>query len=96
VLVMANGSARRGEESPGGADGRAPGFDARVEEALTRCDGVALRSLDAGLGAALLASGICQLRTLAPLLEHGAWTARLLYAGHPFGVRYWVAVLARG
>ena len=96
VLVLANGSARRGEESPGGADDRAPAFDAGVEKALTDCDGAALRCLDAELGAALMASGTCRLREVGRLLEHGAWTARVLYSGDPFGVQYWVAVLARG
>jgi hypothetical protein len=96
VLVMANGSARRGEESPGGADDRAPEFDARVEKALSDCDRAALRSLDAGLGAALLASGTCELRELGSLLEHGRWSARLLYSDDPYGVQYWVAVLSCG
>jgi hypothetical protein len=94
VLLMANGSARRRATSPGGADDRAPEFDDRVEKALSGCDGTALRALDAGLGAALLASGTCQLRQLGSLLEHGSWSARMLYSGDPFGVQYWVAALA--
>ena len=96
VLVMANGTARRGAESPGGTDDRAPEFDARVEKALTDCDGAALRSLDPGLGTALMASGTSRLRELGSLLEHGSWTARLLHSGDPFGVQYWVAVLTGG
>ena len=96
VLVVANGTARRGAESPGGPDDRALEFDVRVEKALTDCDGAALRSLDPGLGAALLASGTSPLRELGALLEHGSWSARLLYSGDPFGVQYWVAVLAGG
>ena len=96
VLVMANGSARRGEQSPGGADDRAPEFDDRVEKALIGCDGAALQSLDAGLGTALLASGTRPLRQVGTLLEHGTWSARLLYSGDPFGVQYWVAVLVCG
>ena len=96
VLVMANGSARRGEESPGGADDRAPEFDDRVEKALVGCDGVGLQSLDADLGDALLASGARPLQQLGSLLERGSWSARLLYSGDPFGVQYWVAALAGG
>jgi hypothetical protein len=93
VLVLANGSARRGEHSPGGADDRAAGFDDRVEKALIDCDGAALGSLDAGLGADLMASGTYRLRELGSLLENGDWSARLLYSDDPFGVQYWVAVL---
>jgi hypothetical protein len=96
VLVMANGTARRGERSPGGADGRAPEFDERVEKALIGCDSVGLQSLDAELGGALLASGTRTLQDLGSLLEQGSWSARLLYSGDPFGVQYWVAAFADG
>ena len=96
VLVMANGTARRSEQSPGGADERAVEHDDLVEKALAGCDGAALRCLDADLRAALLASGTRALGELGALLEHGARTGRLLYSGDPFGVQYWVAVLACG
>jgi hypothetical protein len=65
-----------------------------VEKALVSCDGAALCSLDTDLGAALLASGTSQLREVGSLLEHGDWTARVLYSGDPFGVQYWVVLLA--
>jgi hypothetical protein len=93
--VLANGTARRSDEAPGGLDPRAADFDRDLEAALTSCDGEALRGLDTGLGEALLASGMRQLRRLGALLSTGGWAARTLYAGDPHGVQYWVVVLSR-
>lgn len=58
VLVMGDGSARRTEAAPGYVDPRAEPFDAAVAAALAAGDAAALRDLDAGLGADLLAAGV--------------------------------------
>jgi len=86
VLVVANGSACRGEKAPGHLDERSFGFDEALGAALAAGDVAALRSLDADLGAELLASGIPALQGL----PERAWQSTIDWAGDPFGVQYWV------
>ena len=86
VLVVANGSACRGEKAPGHLDERSFGFDEALGAALATGDVAALRKLDAGLGAELLATGIPALQGL----PEQAWQSRIDWAGDPFGVQYWV------
>ena len=88
-LVVANGSAARGEKAPGHLDERALGFDAAVEDALRAPDPAALRSLDEDLAAELWVGHTAGLRALGDLLA-GAGPAEVDYADDPFGVRYWV------
>jgi hypothetical protein len=90
LLVLANGSARRGEKAPGHLDPRSFGFDERVETALAEGDPAGLATLDPELGHDLLAVGVEPLRQLGAA-QHRVETANLLYAGDPYGVRYWVA-----
>ena len=89
VLVVANGSARRGEKAPGYLDERAFMFDAALGEALRGPDPDALARLDVVLAAALLAGNAAGLRTLGGILtpEH---RASVDYDAEPFGVQYWV------
>jgi hypothetical protein len=91
MLVVANGSARRGEKAPGHLDDRAFGFDAAIGAALTGGDPQALAGIDEGLGEELLAAGLPALRTLASLEEVEAKT---WYDADPFGVQYWVVTWA--
>ncbi|MCW2765606.1 MAG: hypothetical protein JWO11_1565 [Nocardioides sp.] len=88
-LVVANGSARRGEKAPGHLDERAAGFDERLGRALRGPDLEALAGLDEGLGAELLVGNTTGLRELGGLLtaEHRAMVD---YDDDPFGVQYWV------
>jgi hypothetical protein len=89
LLVVADGSARRGEKAPGHLDERASGFDAAVDSALRHGDPAALRALDPQLGADLLAAGVPALRALGHAVER-VDRAEVDYAGDPFGVHYWV------
>ncbi|MBD8868347.1 hypothetical protein IE331_01815 [Nocardioides sp. MJB4] len=89
VLVVADGSARRGEKAPGHLDERSFAFDAAVEEALMLADSAALESLDVRLGAELLARGVPALQALGAL-DLPVEQVDLDYAGDPFGVQYWV------
>lgn len=100
VLVVADGSARRGERAPGHLDERAAGFDEVIGDALRRGDPGPLAVLDEDLGAQLLAGGVPALRALGSLvLDHLTQEtdtgelrvhAQVDYDADPFGVQYWV------
>ncbi len=85
VLLLLNGSARRGEKAPGHLDERAFAFDGQVAAALAG-DAEARSALATGLGDELLASGVRALREL----DLSGGEAVVGYAGDPFGVQYWV------
>ena len=88
VLVVANGSARRTDASPGPYDERAVPFDAALDSALRGPDPAALRSVDVGLAEELWAA-TGSLPGLADALE-GAHLVGVDYDDAPYGVRYWV------
>jgi len=88
-LIVANGSARRGEKAPGHLDPRSFDFDAQIEAALVAADAPALGQIDLALGHALLAEGLEGLRSLASLAP-ARIESTMLYADDPYGVRYWV------
>jgi hypothetical protein len=75
LLVVGDGSARRSEQAPGYVDPRAAAFDADVAAALATGDAAALRSLDPGLGAELLASGVLAWRVAGHAATLTAGTA---------------------
>jgi len=89
LLILANGSARRGERAPGHLDDRAFAYDALIEHALADGDRQTLRGLDSELGSDLMASGIGAIKQLATSAGDVV-DSTALYAGDPFGVRYWV------
>jgi hypothetical protein len=89
VLVLVNGSARRGEKAPGHLDERAFDFDESLGKALAAGDAAGLGRADASLAVQLLASGVAALRPVAGLAR-GEVRAEMRYAGDPFGVQYWV------
>jgi len=89
VLVVANGSAKRGEKAPGYLDERAFGYDATIGAALRAPDPAALGDLDVVLGEELLAGNVAALRALSGVLTPGH-RASVDYEGDPFGVQYWV------
>lgn len=94
LLVLGDGSARRGRRAPGHFDERAAAFDAEVERAVRAGDTQALLDLDAGLARDLMASGRPAWQVLAGALEGMAsLTAEVRYTGDPFGVTYLVATL---
>ena len=90
VLALADGSARRSERAPGHVDARAGGYDSAIGAALLSGNLAALRELDLGLGAELLAEGAPVLRTVASWVER-VESAELTFDDDPFGVQYWVA-----
>jgi hypothetical protein len=93
LLVLGDGSARRGETAPGYLDDRAFGFDDALAKALADGDAEALRDLDTDLGADLMVLGRSSFRLLgAVALAQGSLVdATLSYRDDPFGVTYLVA-----
>lgn len=95
LLVLGDGSNRHGARAPGGPDARAPEFDDAVAAALGTADVTALLGLDPAVSAELGAGGWAPWQVLAAFAGAGHWSARMLYSGAPFGVRYHVAVWER-
>ncbi|MFL6163435.1 MAG: hypothetical protein ACJ74U_14550 [Jatrophihabitantaceae bacterium] len=88
LLVMADGSARRGLKAPGYEDPRAVPFDRTVEAALTAADPDGLAALDATLAAELLVAGRAPWQVLAGAAAGRRFAAETYYLGDPFGVWY--------
>ena len=94
LLVIGDGSARRGPRAPGHFDERAAAFDAAVERAVRAGDTRALLDLDPALARELMATGRPAWQVLAGALETAApLSVAVRYAGDPFGVAYLVATL---
>jgi hypothetical protein len=95
LLVMADGSARRGRRAPGHLDERSAGFDAGVEQAVRAGELEALAGIDPVLARELMAAGRPAWQVLAGALAPGGTglDAEVLYAGDPFGIAYLVASL---
>jgi hypothetical protein len=91
LLVMGDGSARRGEQSPGYTDPRGIAFDDAVAEALRAGDPGALRGLDPELARDLWAAGRAPWQVLAGAAGTGPVKADLLYYEAPYGVGYFAA-----
>lgn len=91
VVVLGDGSARRGEKAPGHIDERSFPFDEFVTRALATGDPEPLRRLDAGLAAELLVAGRAAWEVLAAAVD-GCAEVVSAYADDPFGVLYHVAV----
>ncbi|MFG1943865.1 hypothetical protein [Nonomuraea sp. NPDC048826] len=90
LLVVADGSARRGEKAPGHVDPRAIELDARIGAALAAADAGALLRLDAAACERALAAGRAAWQVMAAACEDRPWRSRVLYEEDPFGVAYWV------
>jgi hypothetical protein len=93
LLVMADGSARRGPRAPGHFDERAEAFDAEVERALRAGDRQALEGIDPILARELMATGRPAWQVLAGATHGSALLADVMYAGDPLGVMYVVSGL---
>ena len=91
LVVLGDGSARRGEKAPGYLDERASAYDEGVRTALGSGEPARLAALDPVLGTQLLAAGAPVWRAVAALLSR-TYRAEVRYAGDPFGVGYVVAV----
>jgi hypothetical protein len=94
LLVIGDGSARRGPRAPGHFDERAAAFDAAAQEAVRAGDPRALLDLDPGLARDLMATGRAAWQVLAGALEGcTSISVEVPYAADPFGVAYLVATL---
>lgn len=94
LLVIGDGSARRGPRAPGHFDERAAAFDAAAQRAVRAGDTRALLDLDPGLARDLMATGRAAWQVLAGALEGcTSLSVEVPYAADPFGVAYLVATL---
>jgi hypothetical protein len=93
LLVMADGSARRGRRAPGYLDERSAPFDAEVERAVRDGDLDALLAVDPVLARELMATGRPAWQVLAGAMAGSRPRTEIQYAGDPFGVYYLVATL---
>lgn len=92
LLLLGDGSTRRGDKAPGFLDPRAFPFDDAVAQALADGDARALHDLDAGLARDLMVGGDPVFRLLGALgLVAGVEAAGLDYRDDPYGVSYFVA-----
>jgi hypothetical protein len=93
LLVLGDGSARRGPKAPGAFDERAAGFDADVVRAVRDADLDALLALDPALARDLMATGRPAWQVLAGALAGPPVSTEIRYTDDPFGVFYLVASL---
>lgn len=93
LLLLGDGSTRRGDAAPGYLDERSFAFDDRLADALAAGDAAALDGLDAGLAEELMVLGDAAFRLLGAvgLAQGGPAGAALTYRDDPFGVSYLVA-----
>ena len=94
LLVMGDGSARRGVKSPGYLDERAIPFDDDVARALGAVDTAALAAIDSTTASELMAAGRAPWQVLAGAVGGSGlpWRGELLSYGAPYGVGYFTAV----
>jgi hypothetical protein len=93
LLVLGDGSARRGPRAPGYVDERAAAFDDAWQRAIRAGDLPALLDVDPGLARELMATGRPAWQVLAGACPGPLRTVDVGYAGDPFGVMYLVASL---
>jgi hypothetical protein len=93
LLVMADGSARRGLKAPGYLDERSVPFDNAVEHAVRTGDMAALLAVDTDLARELMATGRPAWQVLAGALAGHRLASEVRYCDDPFGVAYLVASL---
>ena len=93
VLLLGDGSARRGEHAPGYLDERAFSFDDSIAKSLADGDATGLAELDTGLAHELMVLGAAALRLLGCLALRQPRPPRacLRYRDDPLGVSYFVA-----
>ena len=91
LLVMADGSASRGEKAPGHLHPDAIAFDDRIESALRSGDAATLAALDPDLGEELWCEGVPGFQVLGEVARERHVSAEVSYADAPYGVAWWVA-----
>jgi hypothetical protein len=94
LLVMGDGSARRGAKAPGYLDERAFAFDDGVGRALEQGDAGALAGLDRGLAEELMVLGRAAFAVLGEVAaaQDGTPRCQVPYRDDPYGVMYTVAL----
>jgi len=91
LVVMADGSASRGEKAPGHLHPDAVAFDDRIEAALRSGDVDALAAIDAEQATELWCEGAPGFHVLAEVARGRRVEAEISYADAPYGVAWWVA-----
>jgi hypothetical protein len=91
LLVMADGSARRGEKAPGHLHPDAVAFDNSLERALRSGDAEALAAVDPDQARELWCQGASCFRVLGEVARQRTIRAEMTYADAPYGVAWWVA-----
>jgi hypothetical protein len=93
LLLLGDGSTRRGQTAPGYIDERAFGFDEQTGRALADGDASALVEMDVALAEDLMVHGrpTFQLLGLVAATHDAQPRADLTYQDDPFGVMYFVA-----
>lgn len=94
LLVMGDGSARRGNTAPGYLDGRAFDFDEATGRALAGGDADALLAMDADLAEELMVAGRAAFQVLAAATRRQGTRPRasMTYQDDPYEVMYYVAL----
>jgi len=94
LLLLGDGSARRGTAAPGYVDERAFPWDDAVARALAEGDAASLARLDVPLAEELMVHGCASFRLLGAVGERCGPPSRaaLIYRGDPFGVTYFTAL----
>ena len=96
LVVVADGSARRGEKAPGHLDDRSFGFDTALVAGVRDADAEALLALDPTLAGALLAHGRAAIQVAAGAMrETAGWRCVRCESDDPLGVLYVTAHLTR-
>jgi len=91
VVVMADGSARRGEKAPGHLHPDAIAFDDAIEAALREGDVETLARIDPDQAHELWCSGAPGFHLLAEVARGHRIASEVTYADAPYGVAWWVA-----
>ena len=91
VIVMADGSACRGEKAPGHLHPDAIAFDDAIERALRAGEVDALAAIDPAEAHELWCEGAAGFHVLAEIARGRGIATDMSYADAPYGVAWWVA-----
>ena len=91
LVVMADGSACRGEKAPGHLHPDAIPFDDAIDDALRTGDVDALATIDPARAHELWCEGAPGFHVLAEVARGRQITSDVSYADAPYGVAWWVA-----
>jgi len=91
LVVMADGSARRGEKAPGHLHPDAVRFDDAIDRALRDGDAETLATLDLEQAGELWCEGAPGFRLVGEVARGRRVAAQVSYADAPYGVAWWVA-----